>query len=461
MRRYLLAVFFSLILFLILVNYSFALVAPPSKTGLNFLGQDHYYSVTFRGNGEAIVNLKVILSNLQDTPLSTVALRVPKVDPKDIMVYQVVREPQCIRYQSESPVEIQQQIYPMPPRKPAVCEEYQDPDYYQYWWGENKYQKAQYELSGDTIIIGLPKKIDADKSGSFIVYYRALGYAKKNIVGAYNFVLETLKVNDKIRDLQVGINTDSDLYLRDAKGKVNYRFDETSFASLRSTEKVGVIKNSQFDNYYQQIGQGTIIKKASNLQLLDSYTVKGKYADSFLKLYAKEILMVVMTVVVLVFLLIVLIKFLARRLNEVKASRQLKQNQNLPSIDTTGILIVLGVSFASSIFMAAFTVFLLFLAFIVNTYSYLGDLALILTVFLVIVSVAIYGLLLVAPGIYLGIKKGIWWGMGVFALTIFWLGCYLIVVFLVLSLRGNRSSPQIPIPLIQQESINSGELKKK
>src|SRR3990167_7697476 len=67
------------------------------------LGQDHAYSVTFRGNGEAVVSAKVVFTNLTDTPLSSISLRVPKVDAKDIIVFQVLRDKTCIGgYQQQS-----------------------------------------------------------------------------------------------------------------------------------------------------------------------------------------------------------------------------------------------------------------------------------------------------------------------------------------------------------------------
>src|SRR3990172_9881751 len=112
-----------------------------------FLGQDHSYSVTFRGNGEAVVALKVALTNKGETPLSEVSLRVPKVSPQEFFIYQVIKEPSCTRYLTDN-----------------ACAEYQEPDYYGYWWSKTKYQKAQSEFSGDTLKVILPQAIPADKN---------------------------------------------------------------------------------------------------------------------------------------------------------------------------------------------------------------------------------------------------------------------------------------------------------
>jgi hypothetical protein len=409
-------------------------VIPPEKPPINFLGQDHYYSVTFRGNGEAIINLKIILSNLQDDPLSSVSLRVPMVDPKDIAVYQVIREKQCMNYKYEQPMPINenlrqidsQQPQEIPPTEPlptkiapTFCEQYQEPDYYN-WYGEAKYQKAQYDLTADTITVILPQPIEINSSGSFVVYYRALGYAKKNLLGAYNFLFETLKINDKIRTLQVGITTDSDLLLRGATGKVNYRFDE-GVTALKSTElSMGAIQSPQFDNFYQQIGQGGIVKTASNLQSLDSYKVKGSYADSLFKLYTKEI---VVSVIITLLLLVVLILVIKKIIKNMQKKEESAKNNAI------SIFTALGTTFVSSLFIFGYTIFI----FLVNQYftSYYYQYSFIIFIFLILISIGIYAFLLFAPALFSGYKKGLGWGIAVFALTILWLIFYLIIIFIV------------------------------
>ena len=97
---------------------------PPYPGGEpGFLGQDHAYTVVFRGNGEAVVSARVVLTNKGETPLSEISLRVPKMEPKDVFVYQVIREKQCARYGIS--------VYdPATRTYPQVCEEYADPDYY-------------------------------------------------------------------------------------------------------------------------------------------------------------------------------------------------------------------------------------------------------------------------------------------------------------------------------------------
>ena len=402
---------------------------PPQNDLPTFLGQDHFYTVTFRGNGEAVITSKIILTNFEEEALSKIELRVPKIEPKDLAVFQVIRERVCIRYEPT--------LRPVGPGENPRCLQYQEPDYYQSY-GNNKYQKAKFNLSGDTVEVELPNPIKANGSGAFVVYFRGFGYTDRNLFGAFNYTFETLKVDDKIRDLMVGIETDSDLYLKDAKGKVDYRFDDSGIQELKAADGLAASSPS-FDRFYQRIGRGSIIKKASNLQPLESYSVKGSYADSKLKLYGKEIL--IGTVVVLAILVVILLA--ARFVFRGKLATLPKDDKMKNFLGAT------GASFVSSLVIAGYSVLLFWGASQLQELFY--EFGVILVILLGIISVGVYALFLFAPSIFLGIKKGFGWGVTTFVLTLVWLGLFLGVTFAVLFLSGDRrvSIPR-PVPLIDQ-----------
>ena len=393
---------------------------PPTEPG--FLGQDHAYSVTFRGNGEAVVSLKVVLTNKADSPLTDVALRIPRVEPREIFVYQVLREPVCIRYLTDN-----------------TCAETQEPDYYGYYWSKAKYQKAKSDYSGDTLVVSLPQAIGANKSGSFFVYYRALGYAKKDIFGAYQFTFETLQVEDDIRNLTVGISTDSDLVLRGATGEVQYRFEDAG-QSLKAVGGVAPAESSAIDTFYNQIGYGTLVKTASSLAPLESYTVSSGYADSRLKLYAKQALIGIGIFLCLMALIVVVAKILFR-----KTGPKLQGSAPAP-FDSKSLILGLGVSFGSALLVAGYTLLaILAVNFLARSIGYEFQTALL--IFVVVISFAVYALILFAPGIYLGVKRGVGWGMATIFLTVFWMLIFLGVGLLIyLSLKAPIDYP-IPIPL--------------
>src|SRR3989338_11181515 len=97
-----LSAFFVLAVSLLVPSQTFALaqsIIVPDSQQIAFPGQEQSYSVTFRGNGEAVVTARVVFFNDSRTPLSSLRLRTPRVDPKDILAFQVFREKICSRYQ--------------------------------------------------------------------------------------------------------------------------------------------------------------------------------------------------------------------------------------------------------------------------------------------------------------------------------------------------------------------------
>ena len=436
-------IFFLIFLFVVslLVPNNVSAITPqsfivPDSQQIAFPGQDQSYSVTFRGNGEAVVTARVVFVNDSGTPLSSLRLRTPRVDPKDILAFQVFREKICSRYQSAEP----KQVY-----TPPICLEYQDPDYFQSWYGNDKYQKTKTSLEADTINIALPQSIRPNASGSIILSFRAFGYAKKNIFGTYNFTFETLKTEDRIKALRVGVTTDSDIYLRGGKGKVDYRFEE-GMATLKSAEVSAPTANSQLDYYAQQIGQGEINKTASNLLPLDSYLVKGSFADSRLKLYAKEILIFSGIILVLLYLII---RATRKFFSSMKSGHLRNTSVGSPSID---LFLVIGSSFIASFLIIAYTLALVFgrtLLFSVLPYEFSN----LFYILLVLISIGIYGLLLFTPALILGLRKGVLWGLAAFGMTIFWLLVGGIVTFIILFLMNGRIYPPYSItPMMSRTS---------
>ena len=424
------------------------IMPPYPGDGSTFLGQDHNYSVTFRGNGEAVVSLKVIFTNKDDKALSALDLRIPKVEPKELAVYQVIREPVCIRYRTP-------QYDPATGRysNSQICEEYQEPDYYGYYYNA-KYQKAKFDYEGDTLSINLPQTIKANKSGSFFVYFRAFGYAKKNLFGAYKFKFETLKAEDSIRNLQVGISTDSDLVLRGAKGEVNYRFEEPELMGFAAG--AAPAKSAAIDSFYSQIGQGVVTKTASNLSALESYSVDGAYASNRVKLYAKELLiaLIILLFFALIFIAVakVLIKKLGARGQAEVAVKKAGNEKVTPTQPVSLILATAGVGFISAFLIAVYTALVIFMGEKLNdifNYSFQP----VFILFLIIISFCVYTLFLFAPAIYIGAKKGIGWGVAALISTILWLiALFVIAVFIIFLLGGD--SPTGPLRYLKGGGVN-------
>lgn len=408
------------------------LLTPTTSTP--FFGQDHSYSVTFRGNGQAVVFLRVTFSNNGDTPLKELVLRFPKVEPEGILAYQVLKDNVCLRYDYSKPATAPSSQYP--------CLEYGEPNYSDYYYGTNTYKKAKTSLATDTLTIELSDSLASQKSGSVLVYFRAFGFVKKNAFGAYDYTFETLKVDDTIRSLRVGISPDSDLYMKGAQGNIDY-FKESApvLESGKMMAVGGSLRNSLVDTAMNNIGYGTVNKNASNLMPLDSYKVKGSYADSQLKLYAGTIIIAMAVVVVVLLLLGLGVGRLFKALNS------FKEFNKKPA---THIGIDLTVSALAGFVSASIITILIFLAYfftqVTTSWSYSGGAMAVLPVFAVLLFVGLVGIFLIFPCILVGVKRGIWWGLATFVFTLFWLFIAFIILGLIfVGLRG--SSPVFVEPI--------------
>lgn len=405
------------------------MVRPPDGLSTPFFGQNHSYSVTFRGNGEAIVILKAVFSNTKNDFLKEIKLRVPKIDPKDVSAYQVFITPYCLRYKTAL----------------NICEQYSEPQFYPYPNGTLSYQQASARVEADTIVITLPQALKTNASGSIVLYFRGFGYARKNIFGAYTYAFESLKVDDRISNLQIGITTDSDLVLRGVKGNVNYRFTGQMAGVAMEKSLSAPMANSNFDSLYNQVGHGGITKTATNLQPLDSYTVKGSYADTSLRLYAKEILIGIVIVIICITIFLLIIKKVFRYLINRHTDATKKQ---------TKLIIAFGLSVVSSLLIVGYTILLMILVrsgFLSSFY----EVQMLITLLIFILSSAIYILFFFAPAIIVGIRYGGLWGMGTFAMTVLWVigDCIFAIIFMLIVNMGRI--PPVYQPMMLQRGINN------
>jgi hypothetical protein len=107
-----------------------------------------------------------------------------------------------------------------------------------------------------------------------------------------------------------------------------------------------------------------------------------------------------------------------------------------------------GIGFISSFLLAGYTVLVIVLGNLITpilAYQYNP----IFVLFLVLISFGVYALILFAPGVYIGIKRGISWGISVVVATIIWLIIFLGLAVVVLFLLGESSYPGPIVPLLE------------
>ncbi len=407
-----------------------------------FFGHEHAYTVTLRGNGEAHVVLKAAFTNSTEATTSAVLFKVPKVELKDMVVYQVIREGNCMVYKQNT---ITRADFSIP-----LCEKYDEPNYFEpYYYGNVTYKKTTAGIEGDGIKVTLAQDISPEKSGSIILFYTTEGYTTKTIFGGYDFKFETLKVAEPIRSLQVGINTDTNLNIKGVASEVQYRDVFTPSIAMQEFSK-GYSTDST-SQYFGQIGTGRLIKNAYELQPNETFTVEGMYGRTWWNLYAMEtiigILLVILAGGVIIFFLKKLYGKIMRSMKNESSEESMPKNKQ-------NVLVVLGLSFVSSFLITAYSIFQFFILSLIQRQYYDSTITLFIGLVLFIISLLIYGFLFVGPPLFVGIKKGTMWGIGTFVATLTWLFMY-VLIFLLLTvylrtMMSDRYSPmQVTAPYLE------------
>lgn len=421
-------IFKKAFLFFITFFTLFSVFVTPAdaQEGLLF-GQTHNYSVTFRGNGEAVVYAKIVITNSDEDLLDEISFEIPSVTPSELVMYQMELPEECIRYNYGS--------------GSRYCLEYRDPDYTRSYWyygydqGEAEYSKLEYSKSGQLYNVELAEAVAPYNTTAIVVAYAAKGYVK-NILGVYKYDFETFKVPSRIQDISVSISVDSELYLKGKKSEVNYSTDGVGMSDLMVESSAG-FSNRNLDKVVRGIGSGgQIVKEAENLSPNESFSVRGEYAKSWVRLYLKTIFTVIFIIAVIFVAVYYLSKYLKKRKKESdkkddKGTKKTKvENSERNSVSFFSVLHV-GVGFLSVLMTIGLTFLIMFLAssgFISEWlfYSYRP----ILSILSAVVIVLFYFLTVFGPAIFLAIKKGWKSFLAVIVMSALW-AIFLMIAFAV------------------------------
>lgn len=405
-------------------------IIPPSNTSVNPLGQDHSYSITLRGNGEAIVDFKTVFSNFGENVMSELEFQKQDgITLSELIAFQVVRQPRCVQY---APFPLRTQYEETNPSEPN-CIAYSSPDFYSYWGTDNEFIRLEPVVEGSTIRIPLANPVESNSAGSILLSYRTSDGISSALLGSYKYEFTTLQVNDKINTIQIGISTDADLVLKGAESQVNYR-TAPAVATLESSDMAIGAKSQQLSTFYQEIGYGQLNKNASNLQPNESFTVTGSYAESTFQLYGSEIGIGLMVFAVILGLISISIIILIRKLNTGASSKETASTKGRTGLlNGPNILILSLTSFITSLVLALVLAILIGLSQVLQ-YSIPWQYMQLLSAFYLLLGAALSLALLVIPGLIVGYKRGLWLGISTFVATIFWLILYFILAILFMIL---------------------------
>ena len=448
MRKMLSKISTGLIMLLLLTTNVSALSIEPVGGGIGsdlFFGQNHYYSVIFRGNGEAIVYAKLVVTNSGDESMTDFTFEVPKVDPYEMTVFQMELPKVCVEYDYSKSY------------RQGDCLRYRDPDYngyYSYYSsGEATYSKTKYDKSGRKYTLHLPNELKPQNTTAFLVTYAAKGYVQSSF-GKMKFDFETLKVDSRIQNLDVAVDVDSDLVLRGKRAELDYNSGQRSLTT-DSAMQAG-INSVELDKMQGLIGRyGVLEKSAKSLAPGESFVVRGEYATTWLKLYAKQILLSLAVIVAIAVGLVYLAKWLRKRrlANSKVAKKTASTNEaaNKKAIEIGGeeaVSVPLYRYVVISFVAAGAVLALIGLISLITGWGLWDKIVYspVLILLILLILALIFVILLFGPAIYVGFKYGWRKGVMMFFIEFGWIIILSIIVAIFVFMTFSGSSRSYPYP---------------
>jgi hypothetical protein len=421
--------------------------APAAAESDLLFGQQHSYSVTMRGNGEAVVTARIVLANTADKPLTSFAFEIPGLKMGDLVGYQQQLVPECLNYGDPkssgegTPASGTPQVELL--QRP--CSVYAQPDYSQPVDSSaaNNYSRLIITNSGGSKYqVQLPKPVPPQESTALLLGYSGTGYATRQF-GMYRFNFQTIKVQQRIKTATVALDVDSGLFLQDGKSKVNYESNASGSAASLSAGASGAPSSKSLDSIAYGVGQdnGAVYKETHDLAAGESYSVRGSYADAAWKLHPWRVGGLAALGVGMLALAVWLVRRVGRkRPVAAKTAHESKAGHAWPSL-LDPVFIVIGLSSAVAVGLLTWGV------------AYYGQQTLpyedsFVNTISMVIEVLAYGLLVAGPALWLAAWRRDWRvAVNVFVWQVVWLTALLMVYqFGIRPLLPDSVGTPIPVP---------------
>ena len=395
----------------------------PNPDG-SIVGGNQYYSVNYDGEGEAAVLVKIEVQNIAQTNLTQLSLEIPGENLRIINIVQehYAKESVCVEYEDVCSNYVNGVCHGYV-RK---CKRYYDQIVYPPKYYPIAYDKTS--LSKSTLVtFQLPKEIPLQENAVILLYFKSESYAKK-VLGAYKIDFETIKINADIQNVRVALNVDQDLVLEGKKAEVNYR---DNFAMAEKSLAAPIAVGGQSDQLQQLSSFVTYtegyVKSASGLDPLESFSVKGRYAKSWLGLHwIGSLLALLGLVAVGVGLYSLYVKKISRMAHGKIAAK------------TVGLGVASSVTILLMWFLTSFLV-----KMVAQSLDYQS--ASLFSVLIYLMSGLMMFLIFFGPAVYMGVKHGFMAGVWTIVATVVSMFIMMIIVLAFFLLFGQ--SPQYPGPI--------------
>jgi hypothetical protein len=391
----------------------FCIFALPIKAfgfsdGLMF-GANHNYTVIFRGNGEAIVYGKLVISNSEEEDLTNYKIDLKNVKFAEFSAFQKILKPVCVDYNYI--------------KEERNCLKYKEPDYnqdYGYFYNEDpEYKKIKTTIKNGEINFELPEPIKSLKSGMIIFSYSSKSYTTQKI-GLFTYNFQTPSTDLRIKEATVAVDVDSDLYLKGKKSSINYGRDSTKeLAPVASID--GSVSSKNLDRIASSIGNGPIVKTGKNIAPTESLIVKGQYAKSWARLN----LMIITVMGVFLGSILTGSFFWGRSL---KRKNEKKSHEETEGINVKSDIHPFDIKIVSSGLLSALSITAIayLVSILQSSHFFYGEIMGILFTIMIFIIIALAAF---GPAVVMGIKYGWKAALYVLLFELLWLG--LILMFYI------------------------------
>jgi len=259
-----------------------------------FFGQEHNYSVTFRGNGEAVVFARIAFTNFSEADLTSLKFQ-SDTKLNSLAAYQQILPSVCDKQQYNETTKTYDCL------SYSKANYYNSGNYYGYYEYSHRADQINYkkltatETAGEYTIT-LADAVRPNDQGAILLSYRSKEFAAKKIGGLFKYAFTTLAAPVQVSEVNVAIGVDSELFIK-GKSAVNYQPEDVGVsAGLGETG----FTNKKLDSISQNIGQGGSVRKsAKQLAEDETFMVKGAYATTKARLYAGQIIVIALAVIAL------------------------------------------------------------------------------------------------------------------------------------------------------------------
>lgn len=313
-----LSILLLFIILTIMLSFSFAsaVIRPYHNPGLDafITSASQYYSVTVDGEGEAFVSLRIDITNVDETELADMIIEIPY---PNIQLYTVLQQgnylqQECVSWSDNKCVEYGEgqtctqydingncQVYERPCLEYGKkCQKYRTlsaPSINGY----HKLTVAPEQLA-DSVSLPLTfsSPLQEGERTSLIIVYK-IPHAAEKKAGVFHFDFETVRIPLITKSTRVAVNTQSGLIMKGVRDEVNYKTDfslmESSFSKMAS----GSVSDEMYSSYSNRISSARgLVKTTTYLDPHESYSVRGKYADSWGKLYWSRVVLIALIILI-------------------------------------------------------------------------------------------------------------------------------------------------------------------